>query len=67
MSNRAEIERAIEQLPDAEVEQLRIWLGQRLAERRVRPAADDWLKRARGAARPGVTTDSIMAMTRGET
>ena len=67
MSNRAEIERAIEQLPDSEVEQLRIWLGRRQAQRGARPAAEAWLERARGAARPGVTTESIMAMTRGET
>jgi hypothetical protein len=29
-------------------------------------AADRWLSTARGAAKPGVTTNQVMALTRGE-
>ncbi len=31
-----------------------------------REAAERWLARARGAAKPGITTDEIMGQTRGE-
>jgi hypothetical protein len=31
-----------------------------------REAAERWLARARGAAKPGVTTDQVMTLTRGE-
>ncbi len=67
MSTVAEIETAIENLPTPQVEELAIWLDA-YRSRRVAapPAAEDWLKQARGAARPGVTTAEVMALTRGD-
>jgi hypothetical protein len=32
----------------------------------AKDAAERWLHRARGAAKPGITTDQIMSLTRGE-
>ena len=66
MSTIAEIEAAIERLPDQQVEELRHWL-EALRQRRAMPTAiDSWLDRARGAAQPGATTKDVMALTRGE-
>jgi hypothetical protein len=66
MSTLTEIEEAIEQLPVQQVEELAAWLGQRLPHKTARPRVEDWIGRARGAARAGVTTDDVMALTRGE-
>lgn len=66
MSTIAEIETAIERLPTPQVEELAAWLEAHRAQRAASPAAEAWLKRARGAALPGVTTGNVMAMTRGE-
>ncbi|MEA2240247.1 MAG: hypothetical protein QOC81_4971 [Thermoanaerobaculia bacterium] len=59
-----EIEAAIENLPMPEVEVLALWLE---AYRARGAAAETWLKKARGAARPGVmNTSDVMALTRGD-
>ena len=66
MSTLAEIEKAIEALPVRDVETLAVWIESR---RRRRPGAlpvDQWLERARGTAAPGVTTRSVLALTRDE-
>jgi len=66
MSTIAEIETAIECLPASQVEELAIWLEAHRARRAAALATEAWLKRARGAARPDVTTAEVMALTRGE-
>lgn len=63
MSTLTEIEAAIAQLPEAEVEKLTQWLEER---RQKLARAEEWLEKARGTAIPGVTTEQIMSMTRGE-
>ncbi|MGA2582163.1 MAG: hypothetical protein ABSG31_02705 [Tepidisphaeraceae bacterium] len=65
MSTVAEIEAAIKQLPKAELEALALWLETMLLNRATPPAVDRWLERARGAAVAGMTTDAVMALTRG--
>lgn len=60
-----EIEAAIEKLPDDQVDQLVRWLESLRQLRMTPPAVEDWLKIARGAARPGITTDDVMSQTRG--
>lgn len=66
MSTIAEIEAAIEKLPGPQVEELARWL-EALRQRRSAPnPVDDWLDKARGAARPGATTAAMMVLTRGE-
>jgi len=66
MSNVAEIEAAIEKLPVPQVEQLAHWFEHFLQRRSSAPGFENWLKRAKGAAVPGVRTDEIMKWTRGE-
>ena len=69
MSTIEEIESAIAQLPTPQVERLAVWLEKHRAERDVKGtkiAVEDRLSWARGAAKPGVTTDQIMQLTRGE-
>ncbi len=66
MSDIAEIEHAIENLPAQQVEELAVWLDALRARRATPPLVEDWLGRARGAARHGETTAKIMALTRGE-
>jgi len=66
MSSVAEIEAAIEQLPPQQVEELASWLETRRAERKTSISFDEWLEKAKGAARPGVTTQDVMELTRGE-
>jgi len=66
MSTIAEIESAIEKLPASQVEELAIWLEARRARRAAPPPAEAWLDRARGAARPGVPTADVMALTRAD-
>lgn len=64
MNTIAEIESAIERLPEPQVAELAIWLEE-FRQRQMSPAGFDvWLNRARGFARTGITTDEIMAMTR---
>ncbi len=62
----AEIETVIERLPTSQVEELARWLETHRARRAASLAAEVWLKRARGAALPDVTTADVMALTRGE-
>jgi hypothetical protein len=66
MSTVAEIEAAIERLPPAEVEEVAAWLESLRLRRAAPDTFDDWLRRAQGSAKPGVTTDEILRMTRGE-
>jgi hypothetical protein len=66
MSTVAEIEAAIERLPLTEIEKVAEWLATYRAQHAAGPHAETWLERARGAARPGVTTAEVMALTRGE-
>jgi hypothetical protein len=58
-----------EQLPEAqraEVADFARFLLGRSADAAPRGAMERWLATAQGAAKPGVTTDLVMAMTRGE-
>ena len=66
MSSIAEIESAIEKLPAPQVEELAGWLEALRARRATPPPVESWLRRARGAALSGVTTASVMTLTRGE-
>ena len=66
MSTIAEIEEAIEKLPAPQVEELAGWLEELRLKRAAHPAVDRWLQGSRGAAISGVTTQGIMAMSRGE-
>lgn len=66
MSTIAEIETAIEHLPAPQVDELAAWLAAHRARRTTLLAAEAWLKRARGAALPDVTTAEVMALTRSE-
>ena len=66
MSSIAEIESAIEKLPAPQVEELAGWLETLRVRRATPPPVESWLQRARGAALPGLTTATLMALTRGE-
>jgi len=66
MSTIAEIETAIERLPAPQVEELAAWFEAYRARRQAALAAEVWLKQARGAALPDVTTADMMTLTRGE-
>ena len=66
MSTITEIESAIERLPEPQVDELAIWLEAHRAQRVASLPAEAWLNRARGAARPDVTTDDVMTLTRGD-
>ena len=66
MSDIAEIEAAIEHLPEPQVDQLARWLEMLRLRRTRPPPVEDWLQRARGAARRNATTNDLMALTRGE-
>lgn len=66
MNTIAEIESAIERLPERQVAELAIWLEE-FRQRQMPPAGFDvWLNRARGAAKVGISTDEIMSLTRGD-
>ena len=65
MSSIAEIEAAIENLPNPQVDELVGWLETLRVRRATPPPVESWLARARGAAAPGVTTAKVMALTRG--
>jgi hypothetical protein len=66
MDKIAEIEAAIETLPAAEVDQLALWLESLRQRRLSLPSVDSWLQQARGAAVPGVRTEDMLALTRGD-
>ena len=66
MSNIDEIEAAIEKLPDPQVAQLARWLEQLRQRRTALPPVENWLKKARGAARQGTKTQDVLTLTRGE-
>ena len=66
MSTIDEIESAIERLPTLQVDELALWLEAHRARRVMALDAESWLQRARGAALAGVTTATVMALTRGE-
>jgi hypothetical protein len=66
MDTIAEIEAAIENLPDREVDQLAHWLQTLRQKRSSPPPVESWLLQARGAALPGVQTNNVMNLTRGE-
>jgi len=66
MSTITEIEAAIERLPEPQVDELAAWLETLRMRRTTAPAVESWLSRAVGAAKPGVTTADVMALTRGE-
>jgi hypothetical protein len=66
MSTIADIEAAIENLPVPQVDELAGWLETLRLRRATPPPVESWLEGARGAARPGVTTMGVMALTRGE-
>lgn len=66
MSTIAEIESAIERLPEKDFEALAVWLEARIKRGVTKPVADVWLNQARGAARPGLSTADVMALTRGD-
>jgi transposase len=66
MSTIAEVESAIEQLRAPQVKELAVWLEShvaRPAQSAAVLAATTWLERARGAARPDVTTAEVKALT----
>ena len=70
MSTLAEIEAAVELLPPAQQQELYASLGARLEIRPKKGLSPEefkaWLEKARSIPRSGLTTDEIMAMTRGE-
>ncbi len=61
-----EIEAAIEKLQAPQLEELADWLEALRQKRAAHPSVEVWLRNARGAALPDVTTEQIMALTRGE-
>ena len=66
MSTITEIEQAIERLPAPQVDELAQWLAAHRARRATALPIDTWLDRARGAARPEVTSANVMSLTRGD-
>lgn len=66
MDDMDKIKADIERLTPAELEQLGKWVAELCVRRATPPHVEKWLKRAVGAAIPGVTTDDVMKMTRGE-
>jgi hypothetical protein len=64
MSTITEIEAAIERLPEPQADEVTAWLEKFRAWRTTPPSVESWLKRAVGAAKPGVTTTDEMALTR---
>jgi hypothetical protein len=70
MSTLAEIGAAAEQLQPAQQAELYAFIGARMEAQPGRGLSPEefeaWFKTAWGAGLPGVTTDEIMAMTRGE-
>lgn len=66
MNTIAEIESAIERLPEAEVVELVRWLERFCQQLHAEPAFDVWLAKARGAATEGLSTQDVMSLTRGD-
>ena len=66
MSTIQEIEKAIEELPEPQIDELAAWLAVHRARRMEPLPVDAWLNRARGAAKPSATTAEVMSLTRGE-
>jgi hypothetical protein len=66
MSTIKEIEAAIENLPEPLVEELAVWLEDFRVRRAGPGAIEAWLQRARGAGQPGISTEQVLALTRGE-
>ena len=70
MSTLAEIEVAVAQLPRAQQEELHAFLSTQLEKHPKRGLTPEefkaWIKTAEGVGISGMTTDEIMAMTRGE-
>jgi hypothetical protein len=66
MSNLAEIEAAIENLPRQQMDQLACWLETFRQRLTAPPPVESWLQHARGAALPDVKTIDVMVLTRGE-
>jgi len=62
MSTLAEIEQAIEQLPEKEVAELRAWLSQREA----RPALAKWRDRGTGIVKEMGGVDAYLSRVRGD-
>lgn len=66
MNTISEIEDAIEKLPTPQVEELAGWLEAFRLRRSSFAPVEGWLTQARGAARPGETTEKIMTLPRGD-
>jgi hypothetical protein len=66
MHSITEIKAAIQNLSDAQVDQLACWLEALRQRRTTPPPVESWLERARGAAVPGVRTNDVVTLTRGE-
>ncbi|XZE17588.1 hypothetical protein SH449x_002862 [Pirellulaceae bacterium SH449] len=66
MTTIAEIEKAIEQLPLPQIEELARWLDDYRSRRSSPADVETWLTQARGASQSGVTTADVMTLTRGE-
>ncbi|WP_145117988.1 hypothetical protein [Rosistilla oblonga] len=61
-----EIEKAISHLPPSQIEELARWLEAFRSTQQSPTPVDQWLKRSVGAAKPGITTAELMALTRGD-
>ena len=66
MSSVAEIEAAIEKLPEQQVDQLARWFEAFRQERATPSPVENWLHSARGAARANWNTEDVMKLTRSE-
>jgi hypothetical protein len=66
MNSITEIEAAIEKLPPAQINELARWLETVRARRSTTPLVENWLAQARGAACTGLTTASVLELTRGD-
>ena len=66
MTTITEIEAAIENLTASQVDELAGWLEALRVRRTTPPPVENWLQRARGAARPDATTANVMDLTHGE-
>jgi hypothetical protein len=66
MTTLNDIEAAIEKLPPPQVDELANWLEALRARRGSTQTIEVWLDRARGAAKPDVTTSRVLNETRGD-
>jgi hypothetical protein len=64
MSTIAEIEAAIENLSASQIDELAGWLDTLRSRRATGTQVENWLQKARGSAIQGVTTASVMTLTR---